>query len=337
MKILCLTDFQVRPGERWFWDYVPDNSDEVVFLHTTLTDRYAGWGKLAGYYPRLLLLGWRALRQSRAGCYDLVVAWEGKAGFPLALLRRLHRQSKPPLAILAFSIRGPLKHFPWLVRYGARGADHFCVPTQAECQHYTRQLQLRLERIRHLPIGIHDQYGGQFGKEPGDFIFSGGRSARDYATLLNAVKDLTLPVVINARPFNLRHLDVPANVRVNDLLPSEQYRDLNWDARFIVVPLSHVDEAVGLTAILQGMAAGKAVICTDLPGTAEYVRAGETGLLVPEGDVVALRQALIYMWEHPDLCRAMGQRGREIYAEQYTFSAFSRRVVTYLHEIVGMV
>ena len=337
MKILCLTDFRVRKGDRWFWNSVPENSDEVEFVHTTMQDRYAGWGKLVGYYPRLLQLGWRAMRQSRNGDYDLITAWEGKAGFPLALLRRLSKQRIPPLAILAFSIRGPIKQFPGLARYGASGADHFCVPTQAERQHYAHQLRLPLERIRHLPIGIHDLYGGQFGKEPGDFIFSGGRSGRDYATLLHAVKGLTLPVVINARPFNLRHLDVPANVRVNNLLPSQQYRDLNWDARIVVVPLHHVYEAVGLTAILQGMAAGKAVICTDLPGAAEYVRHGETGLLVPEGDAVALRKALVYLWEHPEICRAMGWRGREIFAEQYTFTAFSRRVVTYLHEIGGMV
>jgi glycosyltransferase involved in cell wall biosynthesis len=335
MRILCLTDFPISPGDRWFWGYVPENTDAVDFLHTTLKDSHAGWGKLVGYYPRLLRLGWQALRQAQRGDYDLVMAWEGKSGFPLALLRQISRKKHPPLAILAFSIRGPLKRFTWLQRYGVRGADYFSVPSQAERSYYARYLHLSLERIRHMPIGTHDIYGGQFGKEPGDYIFSGGRSGRDYATLLQAVPGLDIPLVVNARPFNLRRLTIPANVQVNDLLPYDHYRDQNWNARFVVVPLHAVDEAVGLTAILNAMAAGKAVLCTDLPGPAEYVRPDETGLLVPEGDVAALRDAIIYLWDRPELCREMGCRARALYAEHYTFSAFSRRVVSYLHEIAG--
>ena len=333
MKILCLTDFPVRQGDRWFWDYLPENDDQVDFLNTTVRDRFAGWGKLAGYYPRLVGLGWRALRHARRGGYDLVAAWEGKSGFPLALLRRLTGQQAPPLAILAFSIRGPLKHFPGLARWGVQGAQAFSVPTQAERQHYATTLRIPPERIRHLPIGTHDLYGGQFGKEPGDFVFSGGRSGRDYATLLQAAAGTGLPVVLAARPFNLRGLRIPENVRVSDLLPSEQYREMNWQSRFVVVPLRKVDEAVGLTAILQGMAAGKAVICTELAGPAEYVQPGESGLLVPEGDAGALRAAMLDLWAHPERCREMGKRGRARYAEMYTFAAFSRRVVSYLHEI----
>jgi len=335
VKILCLTDFPVQPGDRWFWGYIPGNTDVVDFLYTSLKDSHAGWGKLLSYYPRLLRLGWQALQQSQRGDYDLIMAWEGKSGLPLAMLRHLTGKKHPPLVIMAFSIRGPLKSFPNLQRYGVRGVDYFSVPTLAERSYYARTLHISLERIRHLPVGTHDIYGGQFGKEPGDYIFSGGRSGRDYSTLLQAVQGLEFPLVVNARPFNLRRLNIPPNVQVNDLLPYDQYRDQNWNARFVVMPLRAVDEAVGLTAILHAMAAGKAVLCTDLPGPAEYVHPGETGLLVPEGDVAALRDAIIYLWERPELCREMGRLAREIYAEHFTFSAFSRRVISYLHEIAG--
>ncbi len=335
MKILCLTDFPVLPGDRWFWGYVPEISDTVDFLYTTVKDRHSGWGKLLGYYPRLLGLGWQAIRLAQNGDYDLIMAWEGKSGFPLALLRQLSGRKSPPLVTLAFSIRGPLKNFSWLQRYGVRGIDYFSVPTQAEISQYARDLDISLERIRYLPVGIHDIYGGQFGAEPGDYVYSGGRSGRDYATLFKAVEGLKYPLVVNARPFNLRGLGIPANVQVNDLIPHDQYRDQNWNARFVVVPLQSVNEAVGLTAILNAMAAGKAVICTDLPGPSEYIIPGETGLLVPEGDVAALRDAIVYLWERPEQCRELGYRARAIFAAHYTFSAFSHRVVSFLHEIAG--
>jgi hypothetical protein len=286
------------------------------------------------YYPRLMGLAIRALRPEYTENYDLVVAWEGKNGFPLALLRRLIGRKKPPLVILAFSIRGPLKSFIGIQRFGIAGADYLSVPTVAEQGAYASRLGLPIERIRHLPIGTHDVFGGQFGKEPGEYIFAGGRSGRDYATLFKAVDGLGLPVVVNARPFNVRGLRIPSNVCMNDLLPPDQYRDQNWEARFVVVPLRATDEAVGLTAILYAMAAGKAVICTNLPGPAEYVRDGVTGLLVPEGDVEALREAIKTLWESSGLRQEMGRQARAIYKERYTFKAFAKRVDQFLQEIL---
>jgi glycosyltransferase involved in cell wall biosynthesis len=315
------------------WSYLPENRDEIVFLSTTVKDQFAGWGKLIGYYPRLLRLGWIALKEAERVPYDLIVAWEGKCGFPLAMLRRLNGQHNPPLVILAFSIRGPLQYFPWLKRFGVGGADYFSVPTSYEQRAYADQLGLPLERVCHLPIGTHDIFGGQFGKEPGDFVFSGGRSGRDYATLMKAFHGLDIPLVVNARPFNLRGLHIPPNVQVNDLLPAEQYREHNWNARFVIVPLRNVGEAVGLTAILYAMAAGKAVICTDLPGPAEYVHPGVTGLLVSEGDEEALRASIHYLWERPELCREMGRQARALYESRYTFTAFAQRVEHFLHEV----
>jgi len=336
MRILCLTDFPIRPDDRWLWDCVPGNQDQVDFLYAPVSDRYSGWSRALVYYPRLTRLGWRALEKAERGQYDLIVAWEGKNGFPLALLRRLTGSQFPPLAILTFSIRGPLKHFVALQKYGVRGADHFSVPTQAERLSYAKGLGIPLERIRHLPLGMHDVFGGQFGKEPGDYIFTGGRSGRDYLTFLRAVAGLELPVVLNARPFNLRHLTIPPNVHLHDIQPLNVYRDQNWVARFVVIPLTAVDEAVGLTAILSAMAAGKAVISTALPGPAEYVVPGETGWLVPVGDAAALRQAIQSLWDQPELCTQMGKKARQLYAEQYTFTKFAFRVDQYLHEIISI-
>jgi glycosyltransferase involved in cell wall biosynthesis len=334
MRILCLTDFPVPDGDRWLWNYVPDNHDEVTFLYVRVRDQFPGWGKLFGYYPNLIRLGITAIQKVKREPYDLIVAWEGKNGFPLALMRWLRQQTMPPLVILAFSIRGPLKAFPRLQKFGIRGADYLSVPTRAEQEFYARQLGLPVECIRHIPLGTHDVFGGAFGSEPGDFIFSGGRSGRDYATLFQAVEGTGLPVVVNARPFNLRGLRIPANVRVNDLQRPDIYRDQHWAARFAVVPLKRVDEAVGLTAILTAMASGRAVICTSLAGTAEYVLDGKTGFLVPANDPKALREALIALWDDPDLCLRMGRKAREVYTELYTFTKFAQRVDQFLHDIL---
>ena len=335
MKILCLTDFPIAPGQRWLWDYVRSNQDQVDFLHTQTNDRYAKWGKLFGYYPAYFKLAWQAYQRTRQPGYDLVVAWESDTGFPLGLLRRLLRQSHPPLAILTFSIRGPLVHFPWLQRLGTSRVDLFTVPSQYEVITYTQSLHLDPGRVRYCPYGVYD-IQARLVETPGEsFVFSGGRSGRDYDVFLKAVEGLAYPVVLNARPFNLKGLTIPTNVTVNDLLPFPEFARLNHQSRFVVVPLQDVPEAVGITSVLYAMAAGKAVIASQVPGIADYVEDGKTGLLVAPGSPSELRRVIVRLWENPAEAEQMGRNARRLYQAFYTFEAFAQRSIKLLQEFTG--
>jgi glycosyltransferase involved in cell wall biosynthesis len=63
-------------------------------------------------------------------------------------------------------------------------------------------------------------------------------------------------------------------------------------------------------AVLEAMCAGLPVIATCLGGLAECVVHGETGLLVPMGDVPALAEALVTLLTDPRLREALGQAAR---------------------------
>ena len=335
MKILCLTDFIIGAGHRWIWSYLPGNRDQIDFLHVRTIDRFPKWGKLLTTYPRYFYLAWNAYRKVKAGGYDLIVAWESDTGVPLGILRKLGRQKTPPLVVLTFSMRPPVAYIKWLREFGVRGIDFFSVPTEHERQYYARHLNIPLYRIYTCLLGAYDLFGRAAPMQADAIVFTGGRSGRDYATFLEAVADLEdMPTVINARPYNLNGLRIPHHVQCNDLLPMNQFRDLNAAARFVVVPLTKANEALGLTSILYAMSAGRPVIVTDLPGTAEYVLDGETGLLVPHGDATAMRKTMRYLWERPDLCREMGQRARKLFEERYTYGMFAQRVDEILHQVI---
>jgi peptidoglycan/LPS O-acetylase OafA/YrhL/glycosyltransferase involved in cell wall biosynthesis len=66
-------------------------------------------------------------------------------------------------------------------------------------------------------------------------------------------------------------------------------------AEFFVLP-SVADEGLPLVGI-EAMAAGRAIIASDVGGIPEYVRHGETGILVPKGDVEALAAAIRHLYE----------------------------------------
>ena len=207
------------------------------------------------------------------------------------------------------------------------------VPTEYERNYYSKLIGIQSDRITTCPHGIYDLFADSYAMTSGDYIFSGGRSGRDYHTLFQAVSNLTVKVVVNARPFNLRGLEIPGNVRCNDILPPSQYRDLNSSALFVIVPLQDVHEAVGITAVLHAMAAGKAVVVSDVSGIGEYVIDGETGIMVPPYSVSRMRQAIQYLYDNPETARSMGMKGRNLFEKHYTFEAFADRTYTILHEI----
>jgi glycosyltransferase involved in cell wall biosynthesis len=78
-------------------------------------------------------------------------------------------------------------------------------------------------------------------------------------------------------------------------------------------------------AILEAMAAGRPVVATAVGGIPEVVVHGETGLLVPPGDPVALAAALHELLAHPERARALGARGRERACKHFSIEAVVRQ------------
>jgi glycosyltransferase involved in cell wall biosynthesis len=87
--------------------------------------------------------------------------------------------------------------------------------------------------------------------------------------------------------------------------------------------------------LLEAMQYGLAVVTTTVGALAEIVVDGETGFLVPPGDVIALADRLARLATRPDLRLRMGSAGRQRYAEHFTFEAFERRFVSALARIIG--
>jgi glycosyltransferase involved in cell wall biosynthesis len=75
-------------------------------------------------------------------------------------------------------------------------------------------------------------------------------------------------------------------------------------------------EGLGLAA-LEAMAAGTAVIASDLPAVREYVADGETGLLSAPGSPQALAERIIALIRDPALREMLGHRGRARVAEAF--------------------
>jgi glycosyltransferase involved in cell wall biosynthesis len=95
-------------------------------------------------------------------------------------------------------------------------------------------------------------------------------------------------------------------------------------ARVVVVP-SHWPEPFGLTG-LEAMAHGRAVIASSTGGIREWLRDGQTGLLVPPGDPKRLASAMNELLGDAARCTEMGRQGRAIARARYSASAHADRL-----------
>jgi glycosyltransferase involved in cell wall biosynthesis len=85
-----------------------------------------------------------------------------------------------------------------------------------------------------------------------------------------------------------------------------------------------VSELLGLT-VIEAMASGTPVVCSRIGGIPEVVVDGESGFLVPPGDIQALHDHLATLLYDPHRCDAMGRHGRAVACERFTWTACAHR------------
>ena len=167
-----------------------------------------------------------------------------------------------------------------------------------------------------------------------------GLERRDYETLLRAVEDLDVQVVIAAASPWAKHAEgvatpnIPGNVTVRKFTQYE-LRQLYADSSFMVMPLQDVKFQAGVTALLECMAMGKAVICSRVPGQTDVVVEGDNGRYVPSADPVTLRTEISRLLSHPEEAARLGANGRKLVESQMSLDLYVERLTAYLDKAVN--
>ena len=91
----------------------------------------------------------------------------------------------------------------------------------------------------------------------------------------------------------------------------------------ILVHASTTPEPFG-QVVVEGMLAGLPVIATDGGGVREIITHGQTGLLVPCGDVDALAESLQRLLDRPDEAACLASKGRLHAQKTFTIERSAR-------------
>ena len=98
--------------------------------------------------------------------------------------------------------------------------------------------------------------------------------------------------------------------------------------------LASIEEGLAMVQPM-AMACGLPVICTTNTGGADIVREGRDGFIVPIRDVDALKEKILYFYEHPDACRAMGESARLRVQAGFSWADYGNKMIAAYQKLLG--
>lgn len=87
-------------------------------------------------------------------------------------------------------------------------------------------------------------------------------------------------------------------------------------------------------SLLEAMAAGRPIVATAIGGTPEAVDDGQTGMLVPPADPVALALAVVQLLGDPDRMQQMGQLARRRAEEEFDTQVQATRLLNFCAKVI---
>ena len=176
---------------------------------------------------------------------------------------------------------------------------------------------------------------------PKFFVFIGVlRYYKGLHILMEAAQGTDCPIVIaGAGPIEEELKAQAAQLGLRNIhflrhLPDEDKVALLTLCYGILFPSHLRSEAFGVS-LLEGAMYGKPMISSEIgTGTTFINIKDETGLVVPPSDPLALRQAMRYLWAHPEQAAEMGRRAEERYWQHFTADQMVRSYVDLYSDLV---
>ncbi|MFA4903617.1 MAG: glycosyltransferase family 4 protein [Desulfobaccales bacterium] len=220
-------------------------------------------------------------------------------------------------------------------------ADVIAVPSQFVKETFLQQ-GISEARLIHVPYGVDltNFYPAPKNDKVFRIIFCGAISIRKGVHyLLQAFAELNLPraelwlvgpMTDEIMPF--WHKWASPSIRHQGPFPEREL--YKYYSQGTIFCLASIEEGLAMVQA-QAMACGLPVICTKNTGGADIVREGQDGFILPIRDVEALKEKILYCYEHPAACAALGESARQRVQTGFTWSDYGEKIFAAYHKLLG--
>jgi glycosyltransferase involved in cell wall biosynthesis len=316
--------------------------DEIAGMHVR---RLAG---LSTYYPRA---AWTCWQETRQGRYDVVVEHLCKlphlspryAAVPVVAVCH-HLFGRAAFMQVAWPIAATVWGVERLIPFAYRHALFVAVSQSTKDDLVARGVAAEHIRIVHNGINTPEHEPPSLAKRRRRVVYLGRLEPykridvllRAVARVVGRFPDLDVRVIGRgqSRPAleeTARELGLATRTQFVGFVSDAERDRLLAEARVCVCP--SVKEGWGLT-VIEANAVGVPVIATDAPGLRDAVRDGDTGFLVPEGDVAAFAERIERLLADDALAARMSGAAAA-WARNFTWDAAADGMERVLEEVVA--
>jgi glycosyltransferase involved in cell wall biosynthesis len=273
--------------------------------------------------------------------YDAVISWSERRAFLFALLLKISFSKTKHIAMI-YWLSKPKQTF--ILRISASHIHRIITWSSKQRDYAIEKIGLSSRKVKYFPYCV-DQLFWFPEKTNCDMICAVGEEMRDYATLIEAMRGLDIQCRIVAKTIRIvdkystrtkaieEYGPFPANVNAS-VMSFQDLRSLYKKSKFVVIPLLESETSSGLTVLLEAMAMGKAVICSRIRGQVDVIQEGKTGIFVPQGDPIALREAILNLWNNPELAGHMGREARLYVEKHHSLDLFVTSVKSVVADVI---
>lgn len=130
-------------------------------------------------------------------------------------------------------------------------------------------------------------------------------------------------------------LGLKDNVEFAGFIPDEEIADYYSQASVFVLPsISSLQEGFGIVA-LEALACQTPVVTTDIVGVAHDLKQIKGGIVIPPRDTHKLADAITQILSDAQMQKEMGQRGRKLVQEKYTWKVVASSMEKVYKEILA--
>ena len=256
-------------------------------------------------------------------------------GIPIGLAKLAFRLDTPHV-VIGHHLTTPVKR-PFLRRLAAQRAISRLVVHSRSQFDGARAAGFAPSQLVVVPYGIDTAFWAPVPVDEEALILSPGREHRDHRTLAAACRTIDARVFLTGGSAHspASRWSTPADwprTFERGFVDYLGLRRLYAAASLVVIPLVPADFPAGVTTLLEAMAMGKATIISATDGVRDYVRDGETAVLVPPGRPEALREAIVHLLANPMERVKLGRRARRVATTDHGVELYAARLAELLRE-----
>ena len=119
------------------------------------------------------------------------------------------------------------------------------------------------------------------------------------------------------------------NCKVIGRIPIEEVAKYYEQASIFCIPTKI--EPFGIV-FLEALYYKLPVVATNVGAIPDFIIEGKTGYTTPPGDIKGLTSKLIFLLDHPDLCKNMGEEGHKLVTEYYSWDKVADKMAKIIQE-----